>query len=755
MKFKPEKEKHIPSVNPTVELHDLCKILDYSMDFVCSLDQQGRFVWVNKAVNHILGYMPAELLFQLYNDFTFTEDVDDPNINYNFKKDSHISIFENRFLHKNGSLVYFEWSFVRDDIKKLSYGIGRDITRQKKMEQAFEIERLRFHTLYSQAPACMGILKGPNHVYELANDLYLELIDRKDIIGKSIKEVLPEMKAQGILKILDAVYQTGESYSATEKLIKFDRFGNGELIDSYLNFICQPHRDTDNHIDGIFFFASDVTEQVLSRRKIEESKKMYSDLIDQLPVAAYSCDSQGRILIYNKAAADLWGKSPVIGKDLWDHSWNNNENSEAPVSLSSKADDLMEAHFLVDRERVIKRPNGEKRNVLPYPVPFRDSQGKITGAVVVLADITEIKMAQKALRKSEKKYRYLFDNNPMPMWVIDLTTFKFLAVNKMAILQYGYSREEFLSMTALDIRSLEDKKHFIKSSNPSAINESNYKRGEWNHLKKNGAIVPVEIIAHDIMYEDRQARLILSNDISDRKKAEQNLEKRNEALIKTNLELDRFAYSVSHDLRSPLTSILGLVSFIETESKETDTLIHAQLIRSSIDRLDVFIKNILSYSRNKRTGLEIGRISFKDTVRDIIDSFQSLKDAKGIRFLIDIKEDYPFYSDKVRIVTILENLIINAIKYHKDNRFERYIKISGHSDCKCLHFTIADNGIGIEPVYHQKIYEMFFRISGTDGSGIGLYIVKDAVELLEGTIEIQSEKGIGSTFIITLQNLKP
>ncbi|UUF12417.1 MULTISPECIES: PAS domain S-box protein [Flavobacterium] len=755
MKSKPKKNKSSLSLNSSAQLHDLCKILDFSMDLICSFDRQGRFVWVNKAVNHILGYKPEELMGEVYTDFAFAEDIDNPHIGLSFKNATQLSIFEKRFLHKNGSIVYLQWSLVRDDIKKLSYGIGRNITEEKKMKKAFEIEQLRFHNLYSQAPACMGILKGPNHVYELANERYLQLIQRKDIIGKSIKEVLPEMKAQGIIKILDAVYQTGETFSANEKLIKFDLFGTGELTDVYLNFICQAHRNAENTIDGIFFFASDVTEQVLSRRKIEEREQMYRELIDKLPVAAYSCDAQGRILVYNKAAAALWGKNPVIGKDFWDNSWNASENIKSSVSLCSMAEDLKEAGPNPVREIIIKRPNGEKRNVLPYPVPFRDSQGKVTGAVIVLADITEMKLAQKALRKSEKKYRYLFDNNPMPMWIIEPVTFKFLDVNKMAVLQYGYSREEFLSMTALDIRPLEDKNHFINSSDPSAINQSNYNRGTWNHLKKDGTIIPVEIIAHDISYEDRQARLILSNNISDRKKAEQNLEKRNEALIKTNLELDRFVYSVSHDLRSPLTSVLGLVSFIETDSQEADTLKHAALIRNSICRLDNFIKNILSYSRNNRTGLEIEKISLNDTVQEIIASFQTIKEATGIRFLTDIRAEHPFYTDKVRIVTILENLISNAIKHHKKDHSDRYIKIAAHSDSKSLQFTIEDNGMGIDQAYHQKIYEMFFRISNTDGSGIGLYIVKDAVELLEGSIEIQSEKGTGSVFMITLKNLKP
>jgi signal transduction histidine kinase len=209
-------------------------------------------------------------------------------------------------------------------------------------------------------------------------------------------------------------------------------------------------------------------------------------------------------------------------------------------------------------------------------------------------------------------------------------------------------------------------------------------------------------------------------------------------------------------LRSPLTSVLGLISFIEEESQETDTLEHVKMIRNSINRLDEFIKNILSYSRNKRTRLEVKKILLQKTVLDIIDSLNSMEEAKGIHFEIDIKENAPFHSDILHFNTILENLISNALKHHKKNQNDSYIKITGWSDLHKLELSVVDNGIGIDSAYHDKIFDMFFRLSGKkDGSGIGLYIVKETVEKLEGTIQVESELGIGTTFIITLKNLKP
>ena len=729
-------------------LNDHNKILNFSVDLICSYDEDGRFVNVNKAAEIILGYKPEELIGKNYMDFIFFDDIDiTTSAGNDVKNGVQLTMFENRYIHKNGSIVHLLWSASRDDVYKISYGTAKDITDKKRLEKAFEIERQRFTDLFLQAPSCMGILKGPNHVFELANNLYLKLIDKKDIIGKTVKEVLPELESQGIFEFLDAVYQTGETFSANEMLIRFDYHGNGKLHDTYLNFIYQAHRGIDGSIDGILFFANDVTEQVLSRKKIEDSLLRYTSLIEQASDAICFMDESMKIIEANHYACDKLGytKEEILQLSVEDF-FLKEDLKESPLRL----DALRQGKTIRD-ERRVKRKDGSLLDVELSAKRLKDGN-----TLLFVRDISEHKKAQNTLRENEKKYRYLFDHNPMPMWVIDLVSLKFLDVNKMAVLQYGYSREEFLSMNVLDIRPDQDKDRFIKSINSSEINATSFNRGVWNHQKKDRTIIPVEIIAHEIIYEGIPARFILSNDVTDRKKAELNLERQNKELIKTNSELDRFVYSVSHDLRSPLTSILGLLSFIEDESQEKDTLEHAKMIRNSINRLDEFIKKILNYSRNNRTGLEPEKISIQETVYDILNSLQSLSEAKGINYEIDIKELQPFYTDRLRFNTILENLISNAIKYHKEQESGKYIRITGSSDRENLHIIIADNGMGIAPEYHQKIFEMFFRISGSkDGSGIGLYIVKDTIEILQGSIELQSEKGQGTKFIITLKNLKP
>jgi PAS domain S-box-containing protein len=170
--------------------------------------------------------------------------------------------------------------------------------------------------------------------------------------------------------------------------------------------------------------------------------------------------------------------------------------------------------------------------------------------------------SNQKLDKSEKQYHYLFENSPMPMWVIDLNTFKFLDVNEIAILQYGYSRQEFLSMTTLDIRPDEGKELFKQVGHLFEMSRTNYSKGIWNHRKKDGTIIQVETIGHRIIFEGVPARLILSNDVTERKKAEEKLDK-SEKLFRAMIEKDAdMKILATHDGKvfyaSPsITEILG------------------------------------------------------------------------------------------------------------------------------------------------------------------------------------------------------
>ena len=741
-------------------LNGLQKILDASLDIICSIDKEKRIVQINSACKSITGYEAHELIGEKYSDLLHIEDQESTfNMDQDVRNGNPVKIFETRIIHKNGSIIHIILSAQWDENDGLIYCTAKDISEKKMLERAYLVERQLFMDVYEQAPSCMGIFKGPNHIFELANPLYLKLINKQNIIGKTLMEVLPELKSQGIIKLLDTVYSSGHSFAANERLFRFDSKGDGNLEDKYLNFLYQAHRDNENKIDGILFFAIDVTEQVLSRIKIEESEKLYGQLMRELPVAAYSCDADGKITFFNKAAATLWGREPEVGKDLLcgflkilDHDGNS-----IPTHLSSMAVALKEGRTISGIASSIVRANGEKRDVVPHVVPYIDKLGKVTGAVNVLTDLTESKAAQKSLEMRNKEladYKFALDQSSIVEIIDDKGIIIHANENFCRISKY--SREELIGQDCKIIGSGYHSEEFLSNMWTTIIQGKTWK-GELNNKAKDGTFHWLDTTITPFLNEQGAPFQYVATkfDITKRKNAEINLEKQNKELLKTNKELDRFVYSVSHDLRSPLTSIQGLISIIEDESKEPETLEHVEMIKSSINRLDEFIRKILSYSQNKRTGLQVEKILVKKTILTIVDSLQNMSNAKGIHFEIDIEENFTFFSDKLGFNTIVENIISNAIKYHKPFDAERFIKVTGNVTNEMLQIKIADNGIGIATKHQDKIFDMFFRISSrSEGSGIGLYIVKDTIEKLEGSIHFFSVVRSGTTFEIKLKNFK-
>lgn len=229
------------------------------------------------------------------------------------------------------------------------------------------------------------------------------------------------------------------------------------------------------------------------------------------------------------------------------------------------------------------------------------------------------------------------------------------------------------------------------------------------------------------------------------------LEKANGQLIKTNSELDRFVYSLSHDISAPLKSIKGLINLSRIENSPEHSALYLSKIDTSIKRLEFFIAEVLDYSRTNRKELLSEKIHLETVVGELIEDFKYLENFNKIKFRFDFDTAY-ISSDKFLLKVILSNLISNAIKYQKIGKeHEPFINISSSKDGRLTKIKIEDNGEGIAPQSQEKIFEMFYRGSSTStGSGLGLYILKEAIEKLNGTIEMSSELGKGSSFVISI-----
>lgn len=234
---------------------------------------------------------------------------------------------------------------------------------------------------------------------------------------------------------------------------------------------------------------------------------------------------------------------------------------------------------------------------------------------------------------------------------------------------------------------------------------------------------------------------------------EELLAEKNEELEKTNAQLDRFLYSTSHDLRGPLTSLMGLVNLMRKETTSELMQTYVEQVSKSTHKLDNVIKDMISFAKNAHQKVKSDKISFEKMVNDALLQFQYHPNFNKINFVINIDEQLPFYSDSERIESIFNHLFKNGISFMDPSKSNPYIRIDVNVYGEVVIIEIVDNGIGISRTSKGKVFEMFYRGSEqSTGSGLGLYLVKETIERLSGRISLETEIGHGSIFHIEIPN---
>lgn len=231
------------------------------------------------------------------------------------------------------------------------------------------------------------------------------------------------------------------------------------------------------------------------------------------------------------------------------------------------------------------------------------------------------------------------------------------------------------------------------------------------------------------------------------------LKKRNKDLKKLNHELDSFLYSTAHDLRSPLSSLMGLLQLAERDNKQPEMAIYFGMMRTSIQRQEDFIQQIVSYSKNNKLTLQIEKIALEKLLRDVLESHKYMPEAERILVWVDIREETPLYSDKNRLVTLFNNLISNAIRYADGQKEKQWIRITGRVTATEAFIEFADNGIGIEADHLHRIFDMFYRANlSSKGSGLGLFIFRETIQKLKGHVSVESRPKEGTKFSLRIPN---
>ncbi|MBX2966726.1 MAG: PAS domain S-box protein [Cyclobacteriaceae bacterium] len=390
-----------------------------------------------------------------------------------------------------------------------------------------------------------------------------------------------------------------------------------------------------------------------------------------------------------------------------------------------------------------------------FPAEVSLNRLDFEGEVQLLAIVRDI--SKRKQTELENQRLALVVNNTTNMVIICDPTSKIEWVNPAFERTTGYTLQEVIGQRPGELlRGPETDPELSKLMDEQLQRGEDVKNIELINYTKSGKPYWISIEVQPI--RDSQGNITqfiaIESDVTERKANQKALEERNEELMKANAELDKFVYSASHDLRAPISSLLGLVEVARMEKDLAGIERLLDLKKKSLLRLDQFIKDIVDHSRNMRLQVEVESVHFETLIHSAFEQLQFMDNMERIWRVIDVKQTGTFYSASSRLNIIFNNLLSNAIKYADMNKEHPMLEVRVTADEQKAEIHIIDNGEGIPQQSLPKIFDMFFRASTNGaGSGLGLYIVKEAVNKIQGTIQVNSEPDKGTEFILSIPSM--
>ena len=366
----------------------------------------------------------------------------------------------------------------------------------------------------------------------------------------------------------------------------------------------------------------------------------------------------------------------------------------------------------------------------------------------------KVKERTRDIFKKEINLRSILDNSDNSIWLVD-KHYRLIDFNAIFLEEWklAYNLELAVGVKLLEcipdekIKKTWEKRYALALTSKKAVYQDMYELAGEKHY--------YEIHVYPISEAGEVNGIsFFAKDVTVRVEAQKKLEEQNRTLTKVNRELDSFVYSASHDLKAPLASVLGLITLSRMENDPTIQQEYYEMMEKSVVRLDQFIEDIIDYSRNSRIKVKPGSIELENMVYDVFDDLKYIDGADELEKEVDINENRNFKTDPIRLKVILRNILSNAIRYGCLGSRIKKIEIKAQVGDDRLRLSIKDHGPGIPGDQHYKIFDMFYRAhEGLTGTGLGLYIVKETVEKLEGTVEVRSQPKEGAEFLIEIPGM--
>ena len=736
------------------DLKRLSLIVEETFNSVVVTDRRGKIEWANKANEELTGYTLAECIGKTPGSFLQGKDTDPATtyylkeriikglsfdceiVNYNKQKQPYwIHLSGQPIFDINGKIVQF-------------FAFQEDITERKKLEEKLKL--VDFALKNAAIPIYFIEKEGTIINYNQSACDKLGYTN-EEFEGKTLFDITVRHNLD-TWKIRWEQLKNIENVNSLTKLRKKD----GSLIDVDMRAIVLKYGNKE------IAFASfiDITEKIHAERRLEEQRKFYEDVLNNIPTDIAVFDKDHTYLFLNPIAI----RNPelrkwMIGKKDEDYFIHTNKPMQIAYKRREQFKQVIAGKKLMAWEEELIKQDGHKEYHIRNMYPALDDQGNVSLVIGYGINITERKLIEQQLELKEKRYRDLFNYSQALICTHDLSG-KILSVNPSLCQLFDYEASELVNKYLIDFIPEKDKS-FFGPEYLDKINASDKTGGMFRVISKKGKIFYLLFQNYKVHEPGEEPYVIgFSQDITDRVKAEKELLIAKKLTEESAKAKEIFLANMSHEIRTPMHGILGIAGLLAKTKLDEQQEHYINLITESANNLVVIVNDILDIEKIGSGKFEFEKVDFKiaEKLHTTIQSFQYKSEEKGIA----IEENYDFdlnlvvKGDPYRLSQILNNLISNALKFTKQGKISVNGSIQSEMDERIMmKFSVTDTGIGIPKDKLSIIFEPFTQASSDTtrkygGTGLGLSICKNLVEMQGGTLIVDSEEGIGTTFTFTI-----
>ena len=617
--------------------------------------------------------------------------------------------------------------------------LAAEVTVRKKAEESLQAITIRQGELLAAIPDIVMEVDN-NKIYTWANQA------GRDFFGDAVIGKEAAFYFEGEQNTYDVVQPLFNGAAGTFYVESWQRRKDGQK--RLLGWWCRVLKDNRGNVTGALSSAQDITERRQLENELKASEVRYRRLFESAKDGILIIDANtGLIVDANPYLNDILGLSlqEIKGKELWEIG-----TFADIVSSKERFEELQQKGYMRYEDLPLKTADGRQ-----ISVEFVSNVYEVDHRRVIqcnIRDITARKLVEGALKENEQRYRRLFEAARDGILILDVDTGTVVDVNPFMVEMLGFSREQFMDKKIWELGFLKD--IVANKDNFEELKRQKYMKYENLPLETAaGQRIQVEFVSH--VYEVGNQQVIQCNirDITERRRLEEERDKFTRELAEKNTELERFTYTVSHDLKSPLVTVKTFLGYLAQDMAAADAERIAKdilFMNGAADKMNILLGELLEMSRIGRVVNPPAEVTFKELAEEAerIVAGPILEGKVKVR-LID--EPVTLYGDRSRLVEIWQNLLENAVKFMGGQSTPQIDIGIEHHDKETV-FFVRDNGIGIEPQYQSKLFKLFEQINPkTEGTGMGLAITKRIVELYQGRIWVESKgPGQGSCFRFTL-----